>query len=69
MNGCVYTMTTYTFYELSWEIIVEPFLIPTGCDIFTNKEIQDRIFKENNTIYYYTTDPNEGYLIKHKTKK
>lgn len=68
MNGCVYMMRAYTFSESSWEIIVDPFLIPTGCDSVTEKEIQDRIIKENNTIYYFITDPNEGNLIKQKIK-
>ncbi|MBN9336985.1 MAG: hypothetical protein J0I88_03945 [Chryseobacterium sp.] len=66
MNGCTYTMTTYSLKNATWEQIVEPFLIPTGCGDISDSDLQKRVFKENNQIYYYRTDPNDenGKLIK-----
>lgn len=68
MNGCTYTMTSYSFTNRSWKPIVQPFLIPTGCDNLSDDDVQKRIFKEKNAIYYYYTDPNDenGKLIKKK---
>ncbi|OWP75948.1 hypothetical protein [Flavobacterium oreochromis] len=68
MNGCTYSMTTYSFLNGTWKQIVETFLIPTGCDKLNDDDLQKRIFKENNTIYYYDTDLNDesGKLIKKK---
>ena len=61
MNGCTYAMTTYTFINKHWKIIVPTFLIPTGCENISNDNLQKRIFKQNNVIYYYETDPNDKH--------
>ncbi len=68
MNGCTYSMTTYSFINGTWKQIVATFLIPTGCDNISDDDLQKRIFKENNIIYYYDTDPNDenGLLLKKK---
>ncbi|MCQ4142625.1 hypothetical protein [Chryseobacterium sp. EO14] len=68
MNGCTYSMTTYSFINGTWKQIVETFLIPTGCDNISNDDLQKRIFKENNAIYFYDTDLNDenGKLVKTK---
>ena len=52
-NGCVYDMTTYSFQNGNWKIIMEPFLIPTACDPVSDADIQKQIFKEQNGIYFY----------------
>lgn len=68
MNGCTYTMTTYTFSNNTWKTYIKPFLIPTACENISNEDLQKRIFKENNDIYFYDTDLNDenGKLIKKK---
>lgn len=68
MNGCTYSMTTYSFVNGSWKQIVKPFSIPTGCDDISDDDLQKRIFKENKTIYYFHVDPNDGNgkLVKKK---
>jgi hypothetical protein len=68
MNGCTYSMTTYSFKNGTWEQIIGTFLIPTICDKISDVNLQKRIFKENNLIFYYETDPNDenGKLIKKK---
>lgn len=70
MNGCTYSMVTYSFKDGAWQQIVGPFLIPTGCEDISDNDLQKRIVKENNKIYYYETDPNddEGKLIKKLNK-
>jgi len=68
INGCTYSMTTYSHIYGTWKQIVETFLIPTGCDTISDLDLQKRIFKENNAIYYYDTDLNDenGKLVKKK---
>ena len=68
MNGCTYLMSTYSLINGTWRQIVETFLIPTGCDNLSTDDLQKRIFKENNTIYFYDTDSNDenGKLVKKK---
>lgn len=68
MNGCTHSMATYSFKNRAWEQIVETFLIPTGCNNSSDADLQNRVFKENDVIYYLYTDPNDdsGNLIKKK---
>lgn len=68
MNGCTYSMTAYSFKNGRWKQIIETFLIPTGCDEMNDLTLQNRIFKENNAIYYYNADLNDekGKPIKKK---
>ena len=68
MNGCTYLMRTYSFIKGHWKEIVGMFLIPTACDSISDENLQKRIFRENNEIYYYDTDSN-GQLVKKKVKK
>ena len=70
MNGCTYTMTTYSLINGNWKKIVNPFLIPTGCEVISNDALHKMIFRENNQIYYLEKDmSNEnGKLIKKKVK-
>ena len=67
-NGCTYSMTTYSFIKGTWKPIVGTFLIPTDCDHISDEDLQKRIYKEQNTIYYYETDLNDENrkLIKKK---
>lgn len=62
MNGCTYTMTTYSLQNSDWKQIIETFLVPTGCDGFTAEDLQNRIFIENKTVYKLETDPNDESL-------
>lgn len=68
MNGCTYSLTTYSFKKGFWKQIVETFLIPTACNELSDYFLQKRIFKENNAVYYLESDPNDenGKLIKKK---
>jgi hypothetical protein len=68
INGCTYTMYTYSFHKGNWHQLISPFLIPTACAPFSNETLQQRIFLEQGTVYYYETDANdEGFrLIKTK---
>ncbi len=68
MNGCTYMMETYSYINGNWKKIVDLFLIPTGCERISNDDLQKRIFRENNNIYYLQKDmSNEnGKLIKKK---
>ena len=68
MNGCTYSMTTFTYDKKVWKELVNAFLFPTYCDPISDEDLQKRVFKENNNIYYYKTDLNseDGKLIKVK---
>ena len=68
MNGCTYSMNTYSFKNGSWKQIVDTFLIPTACNELNDTDLQKRIFKEDNVVYYLDSDPNDenGKLMKKK---
>lgn len=67
MNGCTYSMTTYSYKNGDWKKLVKTFLIPTNCESITDHDLQKRVFSENGAIYYYDSDPNKnGKLIKKK---
>ncbi len=69
-NGCVYSMSTYSYTNGNWQCIVKPFLIPTGCEGLSSDDLQKRVFREDNVIYFYDTDLNDenGGLIKRQVK-
>jgi len=52
-NGCTYMLSTFSYQNGKWHQIIEPLLIPTGCEYYTDEEIQNRIFIENKTVYIY----------------
>ncbi|MFB9076967.1 hypothetical protein ACFFLS_22855 [Flavobacterium procerum] len=62
MNGCTYSLTTYSLQNSDWKQVIEPFLIPTGCDGFSFEDLQNRIFIENNIVYKLETDINDESL-------
>ena len=68
MNGCTYSMTTYSFANGNWKKTVDTFLIPTGCETITNENLQKMIFRENKHIYYLEKDMSaeNGKLMKKK---
>lgn len=70
MNGCTYSMTTYSFANGTWKQLIETFLIPTDCGRISDDDLQQRVFKENDGIYYFDTDPNDenGKVIKKLVK-
>ncbi|MCD9855832.1 hypothetical protein LUD75_13995 [Epilithonimonas sp. JDS] len=71
MNGCTYSMTTYSFINGNWRKIVDTFLIPTGCESINHNDLQKMIFRENKNIYYLEKDliDENGKLIKKKATK
>lgn len=71
MNGCTYSMTTYSLTKGNWKKVINEFMIATGCDEISDDDLQRRIFKEKDTIYYFEADPNDENqtLIKKKAKE
>ncbi|AWH84776.1 hypothetical protein HYN59_06400 [Flavobacterium album] len=59
MNGCVHTMTTYTFRNGKWQKLFRPFLVPTGCDEISKEELEKLVYKENGKVYIMETDVND----------
>lgn len=70
MNGCTYTLTTYSLINGNWKKIVDTFLVPTGCDRIGNNDLQKMVFREKSNIYYLQKDMSDesGKLIKKKVK-
>ncbi|HVI47928.1 MAG TPA: hypothetical protein VM802_23880 [Chitinophaga sp.] len=64
--GSMHSMTTYSCFKGQWKQLVPTFLIPTGCDTLSAAELQKKVFREGNTIYYFDTDPNTGKRMKKK---
>lgn len=71
MNGCTYSLTTYSFINTKWKKIVDTFMIPTGCEGISKDNLQKMIFRESNNIYYLEKDMSDenGKLIKKKAIK
>jgi hypothetical protein len=68
MNGCVFDYYVYTFKNKNWKRLIEPFLIPTGCDGTSRADMEKMVLKEGNTIYYMQTDMNDEDMKKVQTK-
>lgn len=70
MNGCTYSMTTYSFKKGAWMQLVKPFLIPTGCDEIPTEDLEKRVFIDNGKIYFMETDMNDEdmKLVKKEVK-
>jgi ketosteroid isomerase-like protein len=69
-HGCTYDVTTYTFVNGKWKLLMEPFMIPTSCEDISDDALQQKIFREGNTIYYYDMVPTDtGFkTVKRKAK-
>ncbi len=61
MNGCSYTMTTYALIKGQWQKIVDSYLVPSGCETLSEKELQDLVFKKNQEIYYLSKDMSQEH--------
>lgn len=68
MNGCVYTLTTWSFANGKWKQVFGPELIPTGCEGINGIDLKGLIIKENNKVYFYKTDVNDENFKKVKTE-
>ncbi|ALM49578.1 hypothetical protein AMR72_12100 [Flavobacterium psychrophilum] len=68
MNGCAYTMTTYSFKQGKWQKLVEPFIIPTACEDISTAELEGRIFAEDGKVYIMETDQNDEKFKTIKTE-
>lgn len=68
MNGCTYSITTYAIRNGNWKQLIETFIVPTACENFSDKDLQNRIFKEGGTVYFYETDLNDENFKLIKTK-
>lgn len=63
-NGCMDSMTTFTFKNGKWQQLIESFLIPNACDGFTEDEIQNRVFLENGKLYFMENDlDSEDFIL------
>lgn len=68
MNSYTYSMTTYSFINNAWKVVIETFLISTAGDYINDEDLQKRIFKENGSVYFYDTDDNDENFKLVKTK-
>lgn len=70
MNGCVFTMTTYSYKNGKWKQLIAPFLIPTGCEGTNRADMEKRIVKVENKVYTLQADPDdeEMRLVRREVK-
>lgn len=68
LNGNVYKMTTYSYVNNKWQILIEPFIVPTAGKFISEKDLQKRIFVENGSIYFMEADLNDERFELKKTK-
>lgn len=66
MNGCTYSMTTYSYLDNNWKAIIPTFLIPTGCENQSEQELNRLVFKENNKLFYNKTDMSDEKMLEKK---
>jgi hypothetical protein len=59
MNGKAYIMSTYVLQQDNWQEVMKPFLIPSAGDYFSNEELQNRVFVENDSLFIYDVDVND----------
>jgi hypothetical protein len=55
-NGCVYRWTTYVLKSGRWTALIPTFLVPTDCENFTRKYLEDKVFEEKGKVYYWDID-------------
>lgn len=63
MNGCSFTLTSYSFKANKWSEIIPLMLIPTFCDVKTDVELQNMVTSKKGQIFISSPD-----LSNHKTK-
>lgn len=68
MNGCTYTLTTWSFSKGRWRQIFGPEMLPTTCDRIVHEGLKSLIVKEGDKVYFYKTDPNDEDFKKVKTE-
>ncbi|MEL6092806.1 hypothetical protein [Plesiomonas shigelloides] len=68
LHGCTYNMSTFSFKDGVFQEIIPMFLVQTACEPLSSLELKKLVFKENNLVFYMTTDPNDDIdkLIKNK---
>lgn len=64
MNGCVYTMASYTLQGGKWKLVFEPFLVPTGCEDLSIEELENLVYKEKENVYFMDANVNDEDLRK-----
>ncbi|MBO9154528.1 hypothetical protein ACFOTA_20110 [Chitinophaga sp. GCM10012297] len=66
LHGCIYNLNVWSFINGSWEPFAGPLLVPTSCDAVSDKDLEARIWKENDTVFIWEMDLNDenSVLIK-----
>lgn len=65
MNGCTWSMTTFSWNNGKWANLVPTFLVPTACAPISQIAVQQMVFKEKGKICYFRKDADvPGRLIK-----
>jgi hypothetical protein len=70
MNGNIYSLTTYSYFNGAWKIILnEMFSYPEHHDL-SDDDLQKLIVKEGGIVYMLNVDPNDEdmKLVKMKVK-
>ncbi len=62
MNGNIYTMTTLSLKDTTWETIVPVFLIPAGGKPLTPKDLDERVYSKDGIVYYLDNIINDENL-------
>ncbi|QHS61093.1 hypothetical protein [Chitinophaga agri] len=60
MKACSYTVSTWSYTGGRWTRITDYWSIPTACEYISDEELQKRIVLEDDMLYFYETDVNDG---------
>ena len=65
-NGCSKDFSVYTLKNGKWKELMEPFLVMTGCDPVSDSELEQKVFLEKGTIFYWDQDMSEDGKVEKK---
>lgn len=63
LHGCMYTLYVYHREGGSFKEMMEPVFVPSACDGMEMENVQSRIFKNADTVFYLMPDPNDTAAI------
>ncbi|HEU4718764.1 MAG TPA: hypothetical protein VFU15_13060, partial [Bacteroidia bacterium] len=51
-NGCTCLMKTWTYKNGKWDLLIDPFVILTGCVFFSDSLLQAYVFRKDGAVFF-----------------
>lgn len=62
LHGCTYVMSSWAFTRGGWKQVADPWLVYSGCNYFSDDDLQSRVVMEDGIVYYYQEEPGDEHL-------